>query len=266
MGLLGLGYADSLIIMDIRELHRRLILLADLPYKTVAAIVTDLTYGARGLHSPDLALQPLLRLHPKKYAIAPNIILNSSLERNFAVLMNRLPEERAIYSSFSGERENLSRSRIENAISPLSIRHWHGNVPGWTQASDVDLALMEDSSRSCLILELKSFVAPADIREIRDRSQEIAEGISQIRKRQKFATSHANGLYSVLRIDSNWRIGWAVASESSVGNVFVQDENVPVVRTGDLIRKILSDGSLSGIGEWLRTRAYLPVEGEHYEV
>ncbi len=43
-------------------------------------------------------------------------------------------------------------------------------------------------------------------------------------------------------------------------------EDVPVVRIPHLLRKIVSNLGLEGIGEWLRKRAYLPVEGQHYRV
>ena len=216
-GLPGYGYADSLIIMDRGEMHRRLIRYTGLSEETVAALLEDLTYAARGIHSPDPMLQPVIPLLPNQLAIAPNLVLNSSLERNFAVLMNRIPEERAIYSGLSAEREDLSRSRIIKAIAPMPIRHWNGNVPGWSEASEIDLALMDESGKHCLILELKSFVGPAEVREVWERSKEIADGIEQVRVRRQLATSKAEELHSVLGIDQTWNIGWAVASESSVG-------------------------------------------------
>lgn len=266
MGLPGCGYADSLLVFDSRTLHRRLVILSDLPHNTVAALLEDLTYGAREMRNPDPALQPLIPLRPKTYAIAPNVIINSSLERNFAVLMNRIREEREIYSRLNSERESLSRSRIIEAITSLPIQHWHGNVPGWSQGREIDLVLMEESSKSCLVLELKSFVAPADIREIQARSEEIAKGISQIRVRQELASATVSGFHRVLGIDGTWSISWAVASETSVGAVFVQAEDIAVVRTGHLIRKILDNEGLAGIGDWLRNRDYLPVEGRDFRI
>ena len=125
---------------------------------------------------------------------------------------------------------------------------------------------MDDGSKSCLILELKSFVAPAEIREIWERSKEIADGIEQVRVRRELSDARREALHSVLGIDDTWKIDWAVASESSVGGVYVQAEDVPVVRTPHLLRKIVSNEGLDGVGHWLRKRAYLPVEGQHYQV
>ena len=261
-----LGYADSLLIMDKREMHRRLVRYTGLDDKIIAALLEDFTFGSRGIHLPDLALQPLIPLLSDCYAIAPNLVLNLRLERNFAVLMNRIPEERAIYSTLSAGREELSRQRIVGALTSMRIRHWYGNVPDWAEASDIDLALMDEASESCLILELKSFVGPAEVREICERSQEIAEGITQVRVRRNLAGIRREPLHKVLEIDDNWNIYWAVASESSVGGLHVQAEDVPVVRTPHLVRKIMNYRGLQEVGEWLRKREYLPVEGRHYRV
>ena len=265
-GLREWGFADSLVIMGKREIHRRMIRYTGLDKETTGALIEDHTYGARGIHQPDPALQPLIPIFPDKLGIAPHLVLCSRLERNFAVLMNRIPEERAIYSSLSSDREDRSRRRIVDMLTPMRIRHWHGNVPGWDAASEVDLALMDEGSKHCLILELKSFVAPAEVREIWERSEEIAEGIAQIRVRRERVDTRGDALHSVLGIDEKWKVDWAVASESSVGGVYVQAEDVPVVRTPHLLRKIVSNGGLEGVGEWLHKRAYLPVEGQHYRV
>ena len=265
-GLPQWGFADSLIIMDRREIYRRMIRYTGLDKETTGALIEDHTYGSRGMRRPDLALQPLIPVLSNKLGIAPNLVLCSRMERNFAVLMNRIPEERAIYSSLSAEREEWSRGRIVDTLASMRIRPWHGNVPEWKTASEIDLALMDEESRSCLVLELKSFVGPAEVREIWERSEEIAEGIAQVRVRREFVDTRREALHSVLGIDERWRIDWAVASESSIGGVYVQAEDVAVVRTPHLLRKIVSNGGLAGVGEWLRNRAYLPVEGRHYQV
>ena len=265
-GLREWGFADSLVIMGRREIHRRMIRYTGLDKETIRALIEDHTYGSRGIRQPDPALQPLIPILPNKLGIAPNLVFCSRLERNFAVLMNRIPEERAIYSSLSADREDRSRARIVDTLTSMRIRPWHGNVPGWEGASEIDLALMDEASKHCLILELKSFVGPAEVREVWQRSEEIAAGIAQVRVRRELVDKRGDALRSVLEINEEWKIDWAVASESSVGGVYVQAEDVPVVRTPHLLRKIVSNGGLAGVGEWLHTRTYLPVKGQHYRV
>lgn len=264
-GIPGFGYDNCLIVMSKSQLLRRLIRFTELPHNIVAALVEDLTYGSREIRSPDIVLQPLVPLTTNAYAIAPNIIINNSLERNFAVLMNRIPEERAIYTGLSQQRESLSRRRIVSELAELPIRDWHGDVRGWPDAPDIDLALMDDISRSCILMELKSFVAPVEIREMSDRSKEIKEGIAQVKVRKELGRTRARALHEMLDIDKEWRVDWAVVSESSVGDGYVQEEGVPVVRTAHLIRRIRGNHGLAGIGRWLTDRNYLPREGRHFQ-
>lgn len=265
-GVLGFGYADSLIVMGADELKGRLRRYTGLEGETVQALIRDLTYGERGLQHPDIALQPLVRILPNTYAVAPSIVIGNSMERNWAVLMNRIPEERKIYNALSGEREELTRRRILGQFASLRLRHWHGDVSGWEEDGEIDLALMENSTKCCVVLELKSFVAPAEAREIWERSQEIARGTEQIKRRRAKLQIAPEGLYEALAIDESWTVTWAVASESSVGGVFAQDAEVPVVRVGHLVRKIVRDGGLRGVGRWLTKRRYLPKQGVDYEV
>lgn len=264
-GVPGFGYDDCLIVMNKSQLLQQLIRFTELPHRIVVALVEDLTYGSRGITSPDVVLQPLVLLTLNVYAIAPNTVINNSLERNFAVLMNRIPEERPIYTGFSQQREDLSRRRIVSELAELPIRHWHGNVPGWIDGPDIDLALIDDVSRSCILMELKSFVAPVEVREMWHRSKEIKEGIGQVKIRKELEKTKAQALHEVLDIDKEWRIDWAVVSESSVGDGYVQEESVPVVRTAHLIRRIRDNDGLAGIGRWLTDRRYLPREGRHFQ-
>ena len=95
--------------------------------------------------------------------------------------------------------------------------------------------------------------------------QEIKEGIAQVKIRKELEKAKARALDEVLDIDKEWRIDWAVVSESSVGDGYVQEESVPVVRTAHLIRRIRDNGGLAGIGRWRTGRSYLPREGRHFQ-
>lgn len=262
----GLGIARSLMLFEPEELMRRLVRYSGVPYAAVQAIVEDLTYGQRKQTNPDPALQPLVPLTKTVLAIAPHLIINSSLERNLAVLLNRLPRERGAYARLSQGREKLSRESALARLSGLPFRFWHGNVPGWGGASEIDLAIVSDKEQRCLLLELKSFVAPAEPREIRDRSDEIGKGIDQVRERIKAAEIKPSALRSVLRISDGYKMAWAVASETSVGAVHVQCADVPVVNLGHLLKHLAQNETLAESCEWLTTRRYLPVPGAHYEV
>jgi hypothetical protein len=251
--------------MERGELVRRIRRYSGVPEDAVTAIVGDLTYGARQQSNPDPALQPIVPLSPSTLAMSPNLIMNSSMERNFAVLLNRLPEERRAYSALSQGRETALRERLIKDLSGLGFRFWYGQIPQWSPASDIDLAIISDTEKECLILELKSFIAPAEPREIMDRSEEIRRGIGQIRDRIDKAVGLSMPLHTILGIDDSYRLTWAVASETSVGACYVQSSDVPVVNTRHLTSKLRRNPELTMCSRWLENREYLPVEGVHYK-
>lgn len=261
----ALGYSRALILMEKGELVRRICRYSGVTEDAVVAIVDNLTYSAREQRNPDPALQPIVPLSPSTVAMSPNLIMNSSMERNLAVLLNRLPEERRVYSAFSQGRETASRERLIKELSGLRLRFWRGLIPQWGAASEVDLVIVSDTEKQCLILELKSFIAPAEPREIIERSEEIRHGTEQIRDRIDKARDLPGPLRTALGIDDSYRLTWAVASETSVGAVYVQSPDVPVVNTRHLVTKLTRNPDLIECCRWLENRAYLPIEGVHYK-
>jgi hypothetical protein len=260
------GSSSSVLILDTADLSSRLRECTGLSEGIVGAIVRDLTYGERGIRNPDPALQPLIPLTGSDLAVPPTLLIGSDLERNFTVLLNRLPEERDAYSRLSTEREDRSRQGILQHLQAMPIRFWHGQIPGRDDLPDIDLALIDDIERTCLILELKAFVAPAEPREVLEKTEEIERGIAQIRRlRDAFDVAPAT-LRGPLAIHDSYSVQFAIASETFVGTADVQDQSVPVVRTGHLVRRILLNRSLSTTCGWLHAREYLPTECVHYAV
>jgi hypothetical protein len=263
-GCVGLGYNRALVVMTKSEIVARVVRYSGLNRPVVREILTDLTFGARGVRSPDPALQPIVELDPGTVAWSPSIIGHSALERNLLILMNRIPEGRKAYSHLSSQREGLFRDKLLSSLQGIGLRFWHGEVPGWTGGRDIDLAVISDEARVCILFELKSFVAPADPREIRDRSSEIERGIDQVRQRRAQATENPEPLLEVLGVASEFQLHWAVLSETSVGGGWVQVDDVAVVRGSHLVSRMKRAPDLPAVGVWLDQHNYLPKEGEHY--
>lgn len=264
-GCKGIGFSRALIIMEKSELINRLRRYSGVNDSSLTAILEDLTYGSRGQANPDPALQPIVALNNSQIAISPNIVLNSSMERNLTVLLNRLPEEKKAYSKLSKDRETSSRNKIKSDLSNFGLRFWSGQVTPWGASSDIDLAIISDQEKCCLVLELKSFIAPAEAREIRDRSEEIRRGIEQICKRMQMHSISPASLEERLGITRDYDLGWAVASDTSIGAAYVQDQEVPVVNTNHLISYLKKDQKLARCLKWLRERRYLPREDVDYQ-
>jgi hypothetical protein len=260
------GYSGSILLASATELHNRLVRYTGCSSQVVAALIEDLTYAGRDVSRPDPALQPLIRLNQDVYGVQPNLLIQSSVERNFVVLLNRLAEERDAYSKVIGEKEALMVQWIMESLSIPGVRYFHGTIPGERDGRGIDLAVIGDDEKVCIFLELKWFVEPAEVREMIEKSEEIGKGVSQLQGLSQSMQDDPSPFFRALQINASYRLLFAVASDSFIGMADVQDPSIPVVRHRHLVTKANTLGSLSQLHAWLSKREYLPVTGEHYEI
>ncbi|MDA1129484.1 MAG: hypothetical protein O2913_12415 [Chloroflexi bacterium] len=251
-------------MMEKDELVRRVCRYSGISEDVIVEIIEDLTFGGRNQINPDPAQQPIVELSPSILAISPNLLMHSSMERNLVVLQNRIPDGRDVYSALSNQKEGISRQSIIEALKDMGFRFWHGHIPGWNLASEIDLAIISDTEKRCLILELKSLIAPADPGEILDRAEDIRKGVNQIRDRRGKSEMVPAPMMSMLQTSPEYQISWAVASDTSIGPGFVQAEDVPIIKINHLLAKLRQNLGLADCCLWLESQAYLPVEGIHY--
>ena len=259
------GYSCSVVMMTRDELITRLCRYVGLDRSTIRNVVGEITYGGQGINNPDIVLQPLVPLEPDCVGWSPSLVLHSSLERNLLVLLNRLPASRTRYSELSGQREKIMLDSLRRAFLPLGLRCWSGDVPGWEGARQVDLAIIDEQSRCCLVLEIKAFIAPADPREVLDRSVEIEKGVEQVARRRDALRRNRVSLNDVLSIDDSFAVHLAVVSESAVCCGMAHADDSPVVRSSHLIERIKSERDLCLVCDWLEQRRFLPTPGRDYE-
>lgn len=174
-----LGFFNCLLVFNQSELTNRLTRYSGRDHGIVAEIVFDLTYGSQGQEKPDPALQPFLLVTPKTYLVSPMVVTSTAAERNLLALLNRIPAERAIYLTLVDEKQILMRRRIAEAVRGKPWRTWSGSVPERVDLPDVDLAIISDKEKQCLMLEMKWFIDPAEVREVLEKSEEIVRGVEQ---------------------------------------------------------------------------------------
>ena len=259
------GYPDSICMPTRDELQARVARYSEVSDSTVRHILDDLTYGNQGMLNPDPALQPLIKLNPKVYAIMPHLWIGSSPERNLTVLLNRFSsDEKKIYSQLVSQNESLMRERFTPWLFSKGFRPICGSVP--PDFPDIDLAIISDSEKTCLLLELKWFIYPAEASEVIARSKALAKGISQVVKLKKAFANNYKPLIEELKIDSSYRLEGAVVSQNWVGHAKVQSPDIPVIQADHLIAKLKVTDSLKSTIEWLNARKYLPEEGIHFKM
>ena len=95
----------------------------------------------------------------------------------------------------------------------------------------------------CLLLELKWFIDPAEVREIIEKSEEIEKGISQILKFKQAFVKNNEPMLTKLGIDSSYKFDGIVVSQNWIGHAHahIQSPEVPVIQANHLIEKLKTD-------------------------
>lgn len=228
----------------------------------VSDVLGYLTFGEVGVRNPDIAIQPIVDLTNGQFAISPFVINNVHAERNLCVLLNQIPSEQRLYSQLVEQKENEIRTETIASLSGLGFDFRHGQLTG----TDVDLAIIDRKARTCLCIEIKWFIEPAEIREVIARSEELAKGVSQAQKIAKAFRENDVRLMTLLGIDQSYDFLTMVGSVNFIGGHRIQNPDVPITKLWHLAAEIVKRGQLSPVLEWLRTRNYLPRNEQDYKV
>jgi len=78
-----------------------------------------------------------------------------SPERNLCVLLNSIPDEKQTYSVLVDQKEALMREQIAASPGCARYRSITGRIPRRSDLPDIDLALVDDTEKVALLLELK---------------------------------------------------------------------------------------------------------------
>ncbi|MGE3560093.1 MAG: hypothetical protein AB7J53_14115 [Nitrospira sp.] len=263
----ALGCKDSIFLTNRDDLLTRIENYSGVKGAIVSDILDDLTYGNFLGRMSDPALQPLIPLNPKIYAIMPHLWINSSAERNLTVLLNRLPAERTIYSRLVAEKESLMKEKFEKSIiTQLHIRTTSGPVPGDASLPDIDFAIIDDEEKVCIIFELKWFIEPAVVREVIEKTQELKKGVQQLIALKRAFESKHQPLLTKLKIDASYRLFLTLASENWIGHSDAQHPEVAIIKASHFLNTLMAFQDLHKSAEWLNSRAYLPIKDTHYTI
>ena len=233
---------------------------------TVKAVVRRLEYGrSPSIRYPDPALQPLVPVTSQLLALTLPLVVYTSIERNHAVLLNMLPEERARYEALSQEKEAAMYERIVSILggryAPRRFR-----IPGRPDLPDLDLVLTDTVSRTIVVCELKWFIGPAEIRQTVARSEELSKGISQVKKLLGELRANRAAQAALLNHGTADMIAGCVVSANWIGLADVQDPEVPIISEKHFLSAVKDLGSLPSVVRWLQERRYLPREGVDFAV
>lgn len=258
---------DFLLRIDIFDLYNIIHNVTNVQLSSIKKIVEYMTFGEVGIRDPDIAIQPLIKLADNKLAISSFLLMSVNAERNLLILLNKITYEKKLYQALSNQKEKLL---IDNMISTLSKNkklRFEFIKNKKINNTEIDLAIIDRLNKICLVIELKWFIEPADIREVIERSVEISKGIKQAKTILKLWEDKNESLIKqILNIDSSYLFLPIVGSVTSIGTYSVQDERIPVIKIHHLIEKINMAGKLKPVIRWLEKRLFIPKEGVDFEV
>jgi hypothetical protein len=244
------------------ELLSRLVRYTGRKRQVVESVLAILTFGSKGVRNPDIAIQPLVEFRRGACALSPFVWINSNAERNLCVLLNQMDEQRRVYAQLTQQKEALLRNELTRHLEHLNLDFRSGVF----NATDIDLAIIDRVNRSCLCVELKWFIEPAEIREVQQRSEELTKGVAQAKQIMDAYERGDQRLLELLGIGGDWDFAAVVGSYNWIGHFDVQDVNIPIVKPWQLADEIRGRGSLVLAMNWLRKRAYLPVLDRDFAV
>lgn len=259
------GFSSSIWVTDKKTFTESIAEYTLLEKPKIQMILDYLTFGCMGINYPDIAMQPLIDLQNGTYALSPFLWTNLDVERNFCVLANKIPHDKSIYSRLVNDKEELLKERLINEIKSmdLGLRCESGEIDG----TDVDLAIIDDSKKVALTIELKWFIDPAEARELIDRSKELSKGIMQAKKIKKlFLNRNPTLLEKVLKIDSSYEFTSIVASFNWIGLYGIQDPDCTIAKVYHLIDIIKEKSCLKEAIKYFQNRKFLLVNEEDYKV
>lgn len=265
-GCKGLRLLNSLLIYQKERLIYETAIYSNVSFNIASIFIDDITYGNRNIKNPDPALQPLIKVNENEYILMPSLIISSSFERNFIVLLNRIPSERKIYLNLVQEKESILRKEIIDKTISKSFRHEHGCLDRELNLPDLDLVLINDDEKIAIVSELKWFIEPSEPREVIEKSDEIMKGVKQLISIKNCYQESPKILHKFLNIDDTYSVSFIVISANFIGFDFAQNPEIPVIFVDDFIKNIVKSEKLEDFLDWLTSREYLPKEGIDYEL
>jgi len=255
-------YRNILFLIELEDLVTMLHRYSGIDRKTIQGICEILTYGNFEQNNPDPALQPLIKVNNHQYALSYTLLTGSNFERNLVVLMNRNAQTRKEYLKFNQFREDQQLKKIKTATT---LPSYSGPAPGDAELPDIDLAIIDHENKCILLCELKSFIHPAEPREVVEKTQEIQKGVGQASRLLEFYKANQAPLLAAIKLNGHFDVMAIVVADNFVGEVVSEAEGIPVVMTSHLVR-LLSEKSLAELIGILRSGSYLPIEGRDFNV
>lgn len=263
------GAESSLVLLVSRqELCNDLQVLADFKDEEVNCFIDMLTYGNKS-RTPDLALQPLYLSKSGLFMIPCYQILNSNLQRNLLALVAKTDPKK--FDKQSSYFENHMISRIEPYLKQWNYYLLNTEFQVHKVKEEVDVLLLDEGSKTILLLELRWILQPGDAREVYNKIKATSSKVDQLSRKICFfennITDNINrGFGGKIDINapSDWKVRGVVVIQGFGGTASHQ-ENIPIITLDVFCKGIQEFECLHSLYLWIKGLSWLPIEGKHYK-
>lgn len=237
----------------------------------VQDILGDLIFDFR-LPNLGVRLRPFIPMDDTYLALSPLLVYLNLVENNFLDLQAKI--NRAHYDRLKNEKESLSILEIVGLLKKRTGIYQQRNIilsKNGKQLTDLDLVVLDSSSSTLILLELKWLMRPDTVFDVLKKDEDIDKGIEQAKLADKYVRKDQKVFlkryFPESQISSVRRIVPIVVVRDNIGSTIKIERALPVCDY-DIFLMYLADTELRldticgkiAKGEWL------PKKGRDYKV
>ena len=215
-GIKGGGLEQRVLRINKSQLKEIISQYSGLSNETIEKITEFLTYG-KDVKSPDPALQPLIDVG-NEYIIPNYLVITSNFDRNALTLHSRIDEK-----GFNKTSHLFEVEMTKNILSELNGKFTlltNLMLPK-KEGGEIDLILLDESSKTILICELRWMLQPSDPNEIFNRQKVCLEKVEQAQKKVNAANKHKEHILRMgccnIKDLSEWNVKGVVILDGYTG-------------------------------------------------
>ena len=247
-----LRWENSTIVQTLNDLANFISSISGLEKDKIGKILKYITFDASNRNT-DIMYQPIIMINNDMAIVTPTLFMGSRPERNLLALVSSKKDFE--HSKEVNDLEGIMVQEIESVISQSSnlksIKHrkLDGHLP------DIDYALLDTTTNTALICELKWFLAADSSKEVYAREDEITHGCEQIESIMTYAMVNRNRfIKQVFGVDNGEYVD-LFCCVIARHNIRSRHKYVPVI---DLqkFKKLLSTKPANDVFHIIRNRGY----------
>jgi hypothetical protein len=243
----------------------------ELDQEIITTIISLTTYNIEDMAKKyDPSLQPIISIS-NKYLISPALLTTTKLERNILIFCAH--NHQSIYNQTTNILEDNLINRVccklLNTPFEISLKKRLPNSRS-LDLPDIDMAILDHSSKLCLLIELKWTLPAAERSEYYRKIEIEQKAKKQIKLLKDYAKTNTQTTLktcfpSLTFNNNNIKIECLAAFHGYVGSIFEWDSNLPIININLFIQHLLRHNNLAETFDWVKSQSFLPQKDIHYE-